>query len=75
METDYVYLTELEAIWAQMLTEVLDDQGVPYTTVPVYGAALSIGAGVRERWKLYVPAREEARARELLAELFPQTQP
>ncbi len=43
MDSDYVFLTEKEAMWAEMLMEALQKANIPSTSVPVYGAALSCG--------------------------------
>lgn len=71
MSTDYVLLTEKEAMWAEMLIEVLKDKQIPYTTQPVYGAGFTIKTGVQERLKVYVPREKESEARRLYDELFP----
>jgi len=67
----YELLTEKEAMWAEMLIQVLKDNGIACTSVPVYGAGMVLRAGVQERLKIYVPAEYMRRARELLEELFP----
>lgn len=40
MDSDYVFLTEKEAMWAEMLMEALQKANIPSTSVPVYGAGL-----------------------------------
>ena len=70
MNNDYVLLTEKEAMWAKMLREVLEDNGVPCVAIPVYGAGLTLGAGVPERLQICVPAGDKPRAEELMDELF-----
>lgn len=47
MDSDYVFLTEKEAMWAEMLMEALQKANIPSTSVPVYGAGLVMRAGCR----------------------------
>ncbi len=69
---DFELLVEKEAMWAEMLGQVLKDHNIEYAAVPVCGAGLTLKAGVRERFKIYVPAEKKTRAEELLNELFPE---
>ncbi|MCR5663859.1 MAG: DUF2007 domain-containing protein [Oscillospiraceae bacterium] len=64
-------LTEKEAMWAEMLMEVLKDNGVPCTAMPVFGAGFSMRTGTPERLKIYVPREKIPDAQELMEELFP----
>lgn len=66
MENNYEFLVEQEEIWAKMFTQILEDQGVPYTAMPVYGAGMVLRAGVQERFKIYVPSNRKEEAEELL---------
>ena len=66
----YEFLTEKEEMWARMLMEVLKDNGVPYAAEPVYGAALVLRGGVKERLRIYVPAGSMEKASDLVDELF-----
>lgn len=70
MNADYVLLTEKEAMWAEMLVQVLKDNQIPYVTQPVYGAGFAIKTGAQERLKVYVPKEKESEARRLYDELF-----
>ena len=70
MTDEYVLLTEKEAMWARMLREVLADNGVPCVALPVYGAGMTLRAGVQERLQICVPAKDKPRAEELMNELF-----
>ncbi len=70
MQSDYVFLTEKEAMWAEMLIQVLKEHQVAYTAVPVYGAGMVIRAGAQERLKIYVTKEDQARAEDLVEELF-----
>ena len=71
MNSDFVLLTEKEAVWAGMLEEVLKDNSIECVAVPVYGAGLTLKAGVQERFRIYVPLKKKTEAEELLHELFP----
>ena len=71
MNNGYEFLAEKEAIWADMLQQVLSDHDIPCVAIPVFGAGLTLKAGMRERFKLYVPMDRLDKARELLHELFP----
>lgn len=71
MNNDFELLAEKEAMWAEMLEQVLKDHNITFVAVPVYGAGLTLKAGVRERFKIFVPIDSKAKAEELLHELFP----
>lgn len=70
MDHDYVMLTEKEAMWAGMLEEVLKDNGVRCVSIPVFGAGVTLRAGVQERYRILVPRESKAAAEELLQALF-----
>lgn len=70
MKEGYVLLVEKEEMWAKMLMQVLEDNNVTCAAIPVFGAGLSIKAGIQERLKVYVPSQNLHRARELAEELF-----
>ncbi len=70
MNNGYELLTEKEAMFAEMLMQVLRDNGIPCTAMPVQGAGFSLATGLQERKNVYVPAEHIARARELHEELF-----
>lgn len=70
MKEGYVLLVEKEEMWAKMLMQVLKDNNVPCATVPVFGAGLSIKAGMQERLRVYVPSENLLLAKELVEELF-----
>ena len=70
MNGDYELLTEKEAMWAEMLEQVLKDNGVDCVAVPVYGAAMALKAGVQERHKIFVPHGQKPQAKELMDALF-----
>ena len=70
MDNGFVLLIEKEAMWAEMLQQVLKDNEIPSIAVPVYGAGLTIRAGVKERLRVYVLAESRFKATELLHSLF-----
>lgn len=71
MNGEFVLLTEKEAMWAEMLMEVLRDNEVPCAAMPVVGAGFSMRTGTPERLRVYVPEEKLEQAQELLEELFP----
>ena len=71
MNGDFILLTEKEAMWAEMLMEVLRDNGVTCTAIPTVGAGFSLRTGTPERLRVFVPADQRERASELTEELFP----
>ena len=70
MKDGYVLLLEKEEMWAKMLMQVLEDNNIPCTAIPVYGAGFSIKTGIQERLKVYVPVGNLPQATELVEELF-----
>ncbi|MBQ8975368.1 MAG: hypothetical protein IJ072_06580 [Oscillospiraceae bacterium] len=71
MNNSYDFLVEKESIWAEMFEQVLKDHNIKYVAIPVYGAGLTLKAGMQERFKIFVPAESKTQAEELLKELFP----
>ena len=70
MKEGNVLLVEKEEMWAKMLMQVLEDNDIPCFALPVFGAGLSIKAGIQERLKVYVPSENLPHATELVEELF-----
>ena len=70
MNNEYVLLVEKDKMWAQMLMQVLEDNSIPCTSLPVYGAAFAMKTGMQERLKVYVPSENLLQASELLQQLF-----
>lgn len=70
MNANYELLVEKEAMWAEMLLQVLKDNNVPCTALPVHGAGLVMKTGIQERLKIFVPSESKSQAEELLNELF-----
>ncbi len=71
MSTGYVPLIEKEAMWAEMLIEVLKNNHIPYVSQPVYGAGFTLKTGIQERLSILVPAQYKEKADALVQELFP----
>ena len=70
MSNGYVLLVEKEEMWARMLIQVLEDNGIPCTTLPVYGAGFSVKTGMQDSLQVFVPSEKLSQAAELLQELF-----
>ena len=70
MENGYEFLVEKEAMWAELLEQVLKDNRVACVAVPVYGAGMTLRGGVMERYRIYVPHEKRAEAEQLRDELF-----
>ena len=66
MNREFVLLLEDDAIWAQVLVQVLKNNGIPCKAAPVYGAGLVVSAGLQERLKVYVPDEYAAQAQAIL---------
>ncbi len=71
MMNGYEMLVEKEEMFAQMVTQVLQDNEIPCTVLPVNGAGFAIKTGVQDRLQVYVPTERLEQAKELLQELFP----
>ncbi len=72
MNTDYELLVVKEKMWADMLMEVLKDNHIPCTALPVHGAGMTLKTGIQEKLKIYVPSENKVKAEELLSEIFPK---
>ena len=72
---DYILLTEKEAMWSEMLMEVLRDNNIPCISQPVYGAGFATKAGMQEHLKVYVPSEKLNEAKDLLQVLFSEGNP
>ena len=70
MSNEYVLLVEKEEMWAKMLMQVLRDNEISCTALPVHGAGFIIQTGLQEQLRVYVPAESMAKASELLEMLF-----
>ena len=70
MEEGYVLLTQKDEMWAKMLMEVLQDNGIPCASLPVHGIGLVMRTMAQERLKVFVPADLLDRASGLTEALF-----
>ena len=70
MESCYELLLIKDEMWAKMLMEVLRDNDIPCTAIPVRGAAFAMKTGLQDQLKVYVPAEKLDEARTLAQELF-----
>ena len=70
MKNDFVLLTRKESMWAQMLMQVLEDNGITAVGKPVCGVAFSMKTGTMDEIDIYVAADSLDSARELLDGLF-----
>lgn len=70
MESGYEFLVEKEEMWARMLLEVLADNGIPCTALPVHGAGFSLKTGLQDSLQIFVPGSYLPQASELVQALF-----
>lgn len=70
MDNKYVFLTEIEEPWAQMLMEILEKNGIASVGFSVHGAGLVTMTGVREKRKIHVPAGQLEAAQDILQAFF-----
>ena len=70
METCYELLLIKDEMWAKMLMEVLRDNDIPCTAIPLRGAAFAMKTGLQDQLKVYVPAEKLDEAQTLVQELF-----
>ena len=68
--TGYEFLSEKEAMWAEMLMQALKENGIPCTSLPVHGAGFVMRTGIMERLQVFVSAEKKPQAEEILEELF-----
>lgn len=70
-EDDICFLTEREQMWAEMLEDVLRQNGIPYIFKNRYGRGITVTLGFgSERVSFFVKYRDLPRAREIVEELF-----
>ena len=70
MSSEFEFLVEKEAMWAEMLMQVLENNDIPCTAQPVYGAGFTMRTGVQERLRIFVPAEAMPQATDLMQILF-----
>lgn len=69
---DICYLVEKEQIWAEMLEEVLRQNGIPFLIRHTLGAGITMSVGAMlECHKIYVPFETLDQALAIVDELFP----
>lgn len=68
---DYCYLTEKDAIWAGALSDIFENNNIPYVTKNTLGAGLTAKLGASmERVQFFVPYSHYKSAQELEQEFF-----
>ena len=70
MDNAIELLTEEDAIWAQMIIDVLKNNSIPCMARPVFGAGMVMRAGVQERLRIYVPAAHLEAAKAIMEDYF-----
>ncbi len=70
MNADYEFLTEKQAMWAETLMQVLKENGIDCTALPVHGAGVTMKTGMQEWLKIYVPGEDKPKAEALMQQLF-----
>ena len=70
MPNGYELLVEKESMFAQMLMQVLRDNDIPCTALPVKGVGFVLRTGMQDRLNVYVPTDRLEQAKSLLQELF-----
>ena len=69
--SDPCFLTEKEQIWSEVLSDVLEKNGIPHLCHNVYGAGIAMKMGpMFERVIFYVKYKDLDAAREIVTELF-----
>lgn len=70
-QDDDCFVVEKEAIWGEMLADVLKQNGIPFIYKKALGAALATKIGsYRERYRFYVPYAQVPAAQSIVEELF-----
>lgn len=68
---DYCFLTEQDQIWAGMLSDVFEQNEIPFITRSVLGAGITAKIGpLMERIRFYVPYSRFDTSHTLVCELF-----
>lgn len=70
VENGYEFLVEKQEMWAKMLMQALQNEGIPCVGIPVHGAGMVTRTLAIEILKVYVPAECVKRAREINEQLF-----
>ena len=70
-ENGFCFLIEKEAMWGEMLADVLRQEGVPFVIQKELGGGLADRVGsILERYYFYVPADQLEQAQQIAAGLF-----
>ena len=70
-QEDLVFLVEKQAMWAEMLMDVLKQEEIPYSFRGSLGAALAMSVGrEKEYFKIYVPYNYFEKAHDVVEGLF-----
>lgn len=70
-QDDLVYLVEKQAMWAEMLMDVLRQEEIPFSYRNTLGAALAMSVGREmERYIFYVPYSYLDKAKDVVDSLF-----
>ena len=68
---DPCFLVEKDAIWGEVLADVLKQNNIPFYNKKLLGAGLEMNIGLAfERYKFYVPFSQVSQAQELVEALF-----
>lgn len=70
MDSSYTFLAEKDEMWAHTLMQVLKENDIPYSTLPVHGAGVTMKTGMQERLRIFVPTEYKEKASALLNVLF-----
>ena len=65
-DADYCLLVEEQTPWAEHFAQLLADNDIPYTSLPVFGAGIVQRTGGQERYKFYVPYSQLEAARAVI---------
>ena len=73
---DFCFVDEQAQMWAEMLCDVLRQNGIPCISRSVLGAGLAMKVGVNlDRHRVFVPFEQHEQALEIVNELFHQAKP
>ena len=68
---DFCFLDEQTQMWAEMLCDVLEKNGIPCFSRSVLGAGLAMAVGANmDRQRVFVPYEKLDEAKEIDSELF-----
>lgn len=71
---DYCFLAEKDVLWAGTLSEVLENNAIPFVTKNVLGAGMTAKLGMgSEQVRFYVPYEFWEQAKKLEQDIFPES--